>query len=269
MPTIQNIIDHTLSQVQNPQLQNTVDTVKIGDPTVEVTGVVSCFTVTMDVIQLAIDKKANLIVTHEPTFYAHLDNITDTVAKSKVYHDKRQALEDAKITVWRLHDNWHHISPDGIVTGMIQKLGWQSSMRHELKSLRENPVIFDLPKMKLGKLIDQLRDQFDLQYMRYMGDPDLQVSSVGLAVGAIGGEYQMGLLINHDVDVIIVGETCEWMVGEYIRDAIEQGKTCSMIVLGHVMSEQEGMRYYIDWLKPAFPNVPMFYAELTELFSVR
>ena len=56
MPTIQNIIDHTLSQVQNPQLQNTVDTVKIGDPTVEVTGVVSCFTVTMDVIQLAIDK---------------------------------------------------------------------------------------------------------------------------------------------------------------------------------------------------------------------
>jgi putative NIF3 family GTP cyclohydrolase 1 type 2 len=269
MPTIQDIIDHTLSQVQNPQLDNTVDTIKVGDPTAQVTGIVSCFTVTMDVIQLAIDKGANFIVTHEPTFYAHKDSIESYVENDPVYLTKRKMLEDAGITVWRFHDNWHHISPDGIVTGMIQKLGWKSHLRHELKSLRDNPVIFDLPSMTLAELVDQLRDQFDLQYMRYMGKDDMQVSSIGLAVGAIGGEYQMKLFTQHHVNVILVGETCEWMVGEYVRDAIAQGKTCSMIVLGHVMSEQEGMRYYIDWLKPTFPDVPMFYAELPELFAVR
>jgi putative NIF3 family GTP cyclohydrolase 1 type 2 len=269
MPTIQDIIDYTLSQVQNPQTENTVDTIKIGDPSAECTGMVSCFTVTMDVINLAIDKGANFIVTHEPTFYAHRDNITDDVDKSDVYHTKRKLLNENNITVWRFHDNWHRISPDGILTGMIQKLGWQSQLRYELKSLRDNPVICDMPKTRLGDLVDTLRDQFDLQYMRYMGDPDMPVSSIGLAVGAIGGEYQMGLLVNHNVDCIIVGETCEWMVGEYVRDAIDQGRTCSMIVLGHVMSEQEGMRYYKDWLKPVFKDLPMYYAELPELFSVR
>lgn len=269
MSTIQQLIDYTLSKVQTPAGPDTVDTVKIGNAANQVTGMVSCFTVTMNVIKLAIEKGANFIVTHEPTFYDHRDNISEHVASTEVYQAKKQLLEVHGITVWRFHDNWHRICPDGIVTGMIQKLDWQSHMRHELKSLRENPVIFDLPPIKLGELVDQLRDKFDLQYMRYMGNPDMQVSSVGLAVGAIGGEYQLKLLTNHNIDVIIVGETVEWMVGEYVRDAIEQGRTCAMIVLGHVMSEQEGMRYYIDWLKPAFPDVPMFYAELPELFSVR
>ena len=113
----------------------------------------------------------------------------------------------------------------------------------------------DAPHRNSAELVRGMRDLVKLKLAADNAHADGQLST-------LIRQKVMGLIINH-------GETCEWMVGEYIRDAMEQGKTCAMIVLGHVMSEQEGMRFYIDWLKPAFRDVPMFYAELTELFNVR
>ena len=51
----------------------TVDTVKAGDLDTPVTGIATTFSATMDVLQRAVARGANLIVAHEPTFYDHLD----------------------------------------------------------------------------------------------------------------------------------------------------------------------------------------------------
>lgn len=50
---------------------NTVDTIKAGDPNAVVTGIVTTFTPTMEVLRKPVAAGANLIVTHEPTFYNH------------------------------------------------------------------------------------------------------------------------------------------------------------------------------------------------------
>jgi len=52
---------------------NTVDTFKGGDPNTKVTGIAVTMMATMDVLQRAAAKGQNLIITHEPTFYDHLD----------------------------------------------------------------------------------------------------------------------------------------------------------------------------------------------------
>jgi hypothetical protein len=59
------------------------------------------------------------------------------------------------------------------------------------------------------------------------------------------------------VEVVICGETAEWQVFEYVRDAVHMGLKRSLIILGHERSEEPGMQYLVDWLQPRFPEVPV------------
>ena len=54
----------------NPSMP-TCDGFVCGDPDTDVTGVVTTFTVTADVLREAERKNANMIITHEPTFLSN------------------------------------------------------------------------------------------------------------------------------------------------------------------------------------------------------
>ena len=71
--TIQDVIDLIIDAVPGAPKDGSVDTVKSGDPSQAVTGIVSTFLATSAVIEQAIERGANMIITHEPTFYNHLD----------------------------------------------------------------------------------------------------------------------------------------------------------------------------------------------------
>jgi hypothetical protein len=51
----------------------TVDTFKAGNPDTSVSGIAVTMMATMDVLQRAAAHGDNLIITHEPTFFDHLD----------------------------------------------------------------------------------------------------------------------------------------------------------------------------------------------------
>ena len=51
-------------------------------------------------------------------------------------------------------------------------------------------------------------------------------------------------------DVLIVGEVHEWETAEYIRDARLLGHEISLVVLGHAVSEEPGMSWFVNWLQP-------------------
>ena len=77
--TIQQAIDTIIAAVPGGPPPDTVDTVKIGDPTQPLTGIVTTFLATVEVIEQAAQLGANLIITHEPIFYNHRDE-TDWLA---------------------------------------------------------------------------------------------------------------------------------------------------------------------------------------------
>ena len=52
---------------------DTVDTIKAGDPNREVKRIATCLTATPDVLRAAREWGADLLITHEPTFYDHFD----------------------------------------------------------------------------------------------------------------------------------------------------------------------------------------------------
>jgi putative NIF3 family GTP cyclohydrolase 1 type 2 len=120
--TIQDTIDRILAVAAVDPLPQTSDTIKTGDPTQPLTGIVTTFLATGAVIARAADLGANLIITHEPTFYTHED-ATDWLHDDPVYQAKRQLIDAHNIVIWRFHDYWHLTRPDGIMVGLAQRLG--------------------------------------------------------------------------------------------------------------------------------------------------
>src|SRR5690349_17539565 len=101
--TIQQAIDTILEAAAVQPLPETVDTFKTGDASQQLTGIVTTFLATAKVISRAAELGANLIITHEPTFYSHLDE-TDWLQNDPVYAAKRSLLDQNGIAVWRFHD---------------------------------------------------------------------------------------------------------------------------------------------------------------------
>ncbi len=260
--TVKNIIDKIMDAVPQGIRQDTVDTLKCGDPNMNVTGIVSTFIVTMDVIKKAETLGANFIITHEPTWYDHRDEVEKWLKDDPVVEKKKKALAKKNIAVWRFHDNWHRYNPDGILTGMAHKLGWEKYQG------AVNQQLFIRDPITLKHLAEELKKIFKLKTIRVIGRPEHKISRIGLTVGAYGGEYQVKFLSKHaDVDALVCGETVEWQTGEYVRDATLQGREISLVILGHVLSEQEGMNYLVEWLKPKVPGLPIHYVEVPDLFT--
>ena len=86
---------------------DTVDTIKGGDPNTPVTGIVTTFLDTYDVLERAAASGKNLIVTHEPTFYNHRDDTSllgdDPVQAAKQAFIREQVTTAlGKRTLWAM-----------------------------------------------------------------------------------------------------------------------------------------------------------------------
>jgi putative NIF3 family GTP cyclohydrolase 1 type 2 len=250
--TIQDVVDLIIAAVPGAPQKDSVDTFKSGDPEQEVTGIVTAFTATMDVLRKAAEQGANLIITHEPTFYEHRDR-TYWLAEDPIYQAKRDFIEQHKLVIWRFHDYWHMHQPDGILTGMVRALGWESYQQPD------NSALLLMPGMTLAQLMATLKEKLALPALRVVGEPQQPCERVALLVGAIGGEAQIHLFHYLNTDVVICGETVEWQTCEYVRDAIALGYSKALIIVGHAKSEEEGMRYLVEWLQPKVPEIPINY----------
>ena len=67
--------------------------------------------------------------------------------------------------------------------------------------------------------------------------------------GASGGKSQITAISKNKPDVLICGEVQEWETAEYVRDAEAKGDALSLIVLGHIASEEPGSEWMKNWLQ--------------------
>ena len=248
--TIQNVIDTIIAAVPGAPFEDSVDVFKSGDPAQEVTGIITTFTANMHVLRKTVALGANLVITHEPTFYEHREQ-TDWMADDPILQAKREFIAQNKLTIWRFHDYWHRHQPDGIVTGMLKALGWEAYQPSE----HWGPLV--IPGMTLGALVATLKTQLAMSSVRVIGELQQPCERIGLLVGFSGGDQQIRAFHRWNLDVVICGETSEWQTCEYVRDAMAMGCNKALVVIGHANSEEEGMRYLTTWLQPKFAEVPI------------
>jgi putative NIF3 family GTP cyclohydrolase 1 type 2 len=246
--TVKQVMDLFIKDVPGGVLSNTVDTLKAGSPDMKVTGIVTTMFATIAVIRKTIELGANFIIAHEPTFYNHTDD-TSWLKNDDVYRYKADLLKQHNIAVWRNHDYIHHLVPDGVTTGDLAQLGWQQYADHTV------PNIITLPATTLKEVISHAKAKLNIEKVRYIGDAEQPCSRVLFMPGASGGQRQIEGIAKVKPDVLICGEISEWETAEYVRDARAKGDKLSLVVLGHIASEEPGSAYMLNWLNKKVPAI--------------
>ena len=259
--TARQVIERIQAHVGVPWRSETVDTFKAGDPDTRVTGIATTMMATYDVLVRSAAAGKNLIVTHEPTFYTHLDK-TDALEKDNdpVWAQKERFIKEHNLVVWRFHDHWHMRRPDGILFGVVRALEWQKFQN------AADPKVFVVPEVTVEQLAEQMKQRLGIHVLRMVANPEMKVTKVGLSPGAGGTEGHLRKLRRDDVEVLAIGEVPEWETIEYVADAVAEGKKKALILLGHIPSEQPGMEYCAEWLKTFVSEVPVEFIPTREPF---
>jgi putative NIF3 family GTP cyclohydrolase 1 type 2 len=240
---------------------DTVDTFKAGNPDEPVKGIAVTMMATYDVLERAARAGNTLVITHEPTFYSHLDTTADLEKQNDaVLASKQKLIAEHHLVVWRFHDGWHIRRPDGILLGMTKALGWE-----KYQSTTE-PHLFQMPETPLNQLASDVKQKLGINVLRAVGDPNQSVSKIALLPGAAGSARQIKLLERDDVQVLLIGETPEWETVEYVADAASEGKHKALLILGHIPSEQAGMEECTTWLRSFISEVPVQFVPAKEPF---
>jgi putative NIF3 family GTP cyclohydrolase 1 type 2 len=248
--TVGEFMGAVMKAIPVTPFDGTVDTLKSGAPDGRVHGIATTFLATVEVLQQAIKQNANLILTHEPTFYNHLDE-TDWLKDDPVYEYKLDLISKNNLAIWRMHDYWHRLKPDPVNRGFAKDCGLSSGVD------KEDNRICTIESVPLKKLALKLRTSLGAATAKVVGDPAMNCQTIGILPGAWGGMAQIPFLREKPVDALICGEINEWETSVYVQDAIASGRKVGLILLGHINTEEAGMRVLAEWLKPRFPKIPI------------
>lgn len=257
--TAGGVIERIKANVGIPWRAQTVDNIIAGTAETPIKGIATTMMATLDVVQRAQAAGKNMVITHESTFFSHQDR-TDQIQQDPTYQFKLDFLNKNRMVVFHFHDHWHRRKPDGIAVGMMRALDW------EKYADSQNPKSFTFPAITLARLAKEIEAKLKIRTMRVIGDPQLPVKRVLASWGNVSLMPGLPLLARPDVDVLVVGETHEWELVEYAQDAIAAGQKKALIVLGHVVSEQAGMKYCAEWLKGFITEVPIEFIAAAEPF---
>lgn len=266
--TIQDVIDKIIAYHPKLNRDVTCDGFKCGNPQDEVTGIVTTCCASVAVIREAARLGANLIICHEPTFYLHYDPHDWLEGKNEVFDEKLKLCNDNGIAIYRDHDRLHSHRPDGIRYGLMKELGWEDYLVGDPNM----PIRFHLPETTVRDLAIFLKDKIGLNGVRVIGNMDAKVRNVvvcGHIVAAQGQEtYHTEMLNSDDVDVLIPAELIDWTTSVYARDAAQLGKAKAIISVGHINSEELGMKYAAKWMQELVGDaVPVQFVPSADLYQ--
>jgi len=235
--------------------RETCDGFKFGDPEKPVKKIGVTWMASMGVIHEAIRRGVDMIVTHEPTFYNHWDK-TEHLENDAVYAVKRALLEERGIPVYRVHDGWDFYPEYGILDSLAKALGLERVAGQTMK-IR----VYECPNILLGDLALKVKHDLGLKAVRYVGDPDMEVTRIGLGIGSLGLWENLKEAMSLEADCLICGETIEWQTARYSEDS-----SVALMPIGHSNSENPGMKSLAEFMKARLPELEIEYIETPDPF---
>lgn len=188
-----------------------------GDAEAELTGILLCLDATEDTLSEAIDKNANLIVTHHPVLFPPVFDITaQNPATAMAYK-----LIKSGISVISMHTNLDSCE-GGVGDALAVKLGISSSPLG--KFLRVGNV--ETPSLKdFAKFVEQKLDTV-------VSTVDCKVtpSKVAISSGAFDLEF-LNDCIKHNIDTVVTGEA------KYSLCVYAKNSGINLIIAGHHETE--------------------------------
>jgi putative NIF3 family GTP cyclohydrolase 1 type 2 len=240
--------------------ETAIDVFLYGDPDVALKNVAVTMMATQEVLEKAVQRGCNLVITHEPLFYSHHHEFQHLL-NDAVYQAKEEYLKEHGLCVFHLHDNLHQAGLDYIAVGMAQKLGWGGYRTDDsFKSFR-------MAGVKLARILSDIEAGLEPTAARYIGDRDVVYENIITSWGFMMMENAVKLINLHESCVLIAGETHEWEFVEYVHDAHHQGLRKALVIVGHVPSEEGGMEFLCDHLREKSPSLSISYIKTDDLFE--
>lgn len=245
------------------------DTFKIGDPDTTVTGIATTGMSTFDMLKRAVDEKRNFIISHEDTWYNDRDNI-EALSDDPIYLAKKAFIEEHGLVIWRNHDLAHRMHPDQLFAGQLRLLGWQAD-KAETVAIGRWPIVTLPQPMTLEALARYVAARTGTHAHRITGPRDMMVRKVAIGVGYAFPDFTAV----PEADVIVGGESAEGADSDlptydataFAQDATLLGRPRGIMLLGHMGTEDIGMKLMAEWIASFVKDVPIRYLPATEPFT--
>jgi len=249
-----DIREHLLSKSPWVNRETTVDTVKSGDPTKEISSVAVAWMSTIENLRLAHEMGYDLFITHEPTFWHHSQDEKPTREEAPGI-EKQKFLEETGLVILRVHDIWDPWPEIGIRDSWAYGLG----LKHRLAEDSSKFVaVYDFPETTLGNFAKYVAEKvrpLGQDSVWVLGNPEWTISrpSVGTGCGTPGLE-----MIKEGSDVVIVCDDgfSYWHRGERFY---EMG--VGVIMVSHGTSEMWGIENLARYLGKTFSQLNITYLD--------
>lgn len=252
MPTIKEIAS-AIELFAPPELQESYDNsgLQIGDPGTEVTAALLCLDVTEDIVEEALDRQCNLIITHHPLLFKGLKNITGKTAVERI---AIKAIRE-NLAIYSAHTNLDSAS-EGISHEMARLLKLKEIEVLEPKGpdskegLGVIGYIHPAPKLEF---LRKLKETFNVKSLRYSSQsPQLVVRKVAVCGGA--GASLIKEAVDREADIIITGDV------KY-HDFTSFGQEIIIADIGHYESEQCSKKILWRVVHENFPDLVTYFSE--------
>lgn len=237
----------------------TCDTIKFGDENKEVKRISVCMMPTVEVLRRAIEWNTDLLIVHEPMLYDHMENYEE----NSVVNAKIELAKNSGMTIFRYHDYLHFRDDDIISSSAVEKLELEGTLEQSGSLVcRILTLKTPMTALELAKHIEQ---RLGIERVRISGEKNKKSTKIATCFGSLGNIKSY--IARDDVEIVLSGELCEWADAEFARDACALGMNKSLIVLGHVLSERDGMEKLANELASKHPELEVKYIECGDVYS--
>ena len=229
----------------------------VGDPDGEVQRVMTCLTVTPNVVAEAIEGQVDLLIPHHPMPFHALKRLTPETPVGRMLLD----LIAARVAVYSAHTAF-----DSAANGINQRLARGLDLRGVF------PLVFseeglgagrigwlEVPT-PLGEVAENVKQFLNLETIQIVGSPDQMIRLMAVTCGAAGGFLEKAREAH--CDGMLLGET------HYHTYLEAEAYGIGLILPGHYASERFGMECLADVLTAEFSKIEVW-ASRTEYDPVR
>jgi dinuclear metal center YbgI/SA1388 family protein len=224
----------------------------LGDLQTDVKRVMTCLTLTPDVAKEAIERRAELIVTHHPILFRPAKTLTTNTSEGRMI----LGLVRAGASVYSAHTAYDN-APGGLNDLLATNLGLQSVA--PLKPFVDDPKAGEgrigilSKKIPFGEFARLAKQVLGAAHVDCVGDANRTIGKVAIVCGA-GGEFLKDAM-KARAEVFLTGEL---RFHDYL---MAEAAGVSLCLPGHYASERIGMEALAARLKSQFSGLDVWASE--------
>ncbi len=235
--------------------ERTVDKIIIGDPEREVTRVLVTWMSTFEAVREAVARGCQLVVTHEPTFWNHANEVEESGAlPHPIWHGafevKRRFLLEHQLTILRCHDVWDFMPEIGIPFAWARFLGLGNTpaatgQRGALHRYDIEPTTVEAFAQRVAARTATIGEPA----VQVVGPLDTVVSRIGVGTGCYCDPVEFEAI---GCDLSITCDDGNWY-WQNLQCAADRGHP--VLRVNHGTSEEPGMVTLAQYLRETFPTL--------------